>query len=132
MLLPVFVSSWQVECCGEPLKLGEHVQWRLRFVEAGRSDSGPVEHHVELTAHTESFSWDLGEVGRKDTRLTAGAAVLYWSAAGAVAGAVTLTGEYTRTICGCPGGLPRHDRDGPTDPRGPGTTARILRSRAPG
>jgi len=92
VLLPVFVSSWQMECCGTPFKLGEHLQWRLRFVEAGRSDSGPVEHHVELTAHAEPFSRDLGEVGRTDTRLTAGAAVLYWSAAGAVAGAVILTG----------------------------------------
>ena len=26
-----------------------------------RSGSEPVEHHVELTAHAEIFSWDLGE-----------------------------------------------------------------------
>jgi len=92
VLLPVFVSSWQMECCGTPFKLGEQAQWRLLFVDAGRSGSEPVEHHGELTAHAELFSWDLGEPGRTDIRLTAGAAILYWSAADAIAGMVTLTG----------------------------------------
>ena len=92
MLLPVSVESWQIECCWEPFRIGEHVHWRLMFVEQGRFAPEP-EQQVELTAHAEPFSWADGKYGRADIRLSMGVAVLYWSAPEFAAGAVTLLGS---------------------------------------
>ena len=116
VFLPVFVTSWQLECCGEPFERDQHVRWRLLFVESGRSAAEPVEHLVELTADAEPFPWDSGEQGRTGVRLTRGAAVLFCSAAEAMVGAVTLTGGVHED----------HHADVPEDfPATPGTVRRI-------
>jgi hypothetical protein len=92
VLLPVFVASWQIECCGEPFALDEMVRWRLLFSEAGRWHGEPHEHEVTLTGHGEPFVWELGEQDRTDVRLRVGPVVLYWSTPEVVAGAVSVTG----------------------------------------
>jgi hypothetical protein len=35
---PVFVSSWQQECCGEPFALGDEVAWKLVLIDAENRD----------------------------------------------------------------------------------------------
>jgi len=92
MLLPVSVESWQIECCWEPFRIGEHVHWRLMFVEQGRFEPEP-EQQVELTAHAEPFSWEDGEQDRAGIRLCTAAAVLYWSPPEPITGAVTVVGS---------------------------------------
>ena len=92
MLLPVFVESWQIECCWEPLRIGQQVNWRLKFVEQRRFEAEP-EQQVVLTAHAEPFSWENGEQGMANIRLNMGAAVLYWWAPEFTAGAVTVVGS---------------------------------------
>jgi hypothetical protein len=94
VLLPVFVVSWQIECCGQPLAVDQGVRWQLLFSEAGRwhGEPEPYEHEVTLTGQAEPFVWELGEPDRANVRLRVGSAVLYWSAPEVVAGAVTVTG----------------------------------------
>lgn len=92
MLLPVFVASWQIECCREPFAVDQTVRWQLLFKEAGRWHSEPPEHEVTLTVQAEPFLWEFGEQDRTNVRLRCGSAVLYWSAPEAVAGAATVTG----------------------------------------
>jgi hypothetical protein len=92
VLLPVSVSSWQIECCGEPSAVDQMVRWQLLFTEAGRWPGVPPEHEVTLTGRAEPFGWEFGEQDRTDVRLRVGAAVLYWSAPEELAGAVTATG----------------------------------------
>jgi len=92
VLLPVFVSAWQIECCGEPFAVDQVVRWQLLFTEAGRWHSEPTEHEVTLTGQAEPFEWEFVEHDRTDVRLRVGAAVLYWSAPEELVGAVTVTG----------------------------------------
>lgn len=61
VLLPVFVASWQIECCGEPFAVGQMVRWQLLFTEAGRWHSEPPEHEVTLAGQAEPFVWEEGE-----------------------------------------------------------------------
>jgi hypothetical protein len=100
VLLPVFVVSWQIECCGQPLAVDQGVRWQLLFSEAGRwhGEPEPYEHEVTLTGQAEPFVWELGEPDRANVRLRVGSAVLYWSAPEVVAGAVTVTGPCKRII----------------------------------
>jgi hypothetical protein len=107
VLLPVFVASWQIECCGEPFALDQVVRWRLLFSEAGRWHSAPHEHEVTLTGQAEPFVWEFGEQDRTDVRLSVGSAVLYWSAPEVVAGAVSVTGAvHEDHHAGVPGDFP--------------------------
>lgn len=92
MLLPVFVSSWQIECCGERFAVDQMVRWQLLFTEAGGWGDEPPEHEVTVTGQAEPFVWELGEQDRADVRLRVGAAVLYWSAPEELVGAVTAIG----------------------------------------
>ena len=98
MLLPVFVSSWQIECCGERFAVDQMVRWQLLFTEAGGWGDEPPEHEVTVTGQAEPFVWELGEQDRADVRLRVGAAVLYWSAPEELVGAVTAMGPCTRII----------------------------------
>jgi hypothetical protein len=75
MPLPVSVESWQIECCWEPFRIGEHVRWRLMFVEQGRFKPEP-EQQVELSAQAEPFSCGDGERGKADIWAAVGGAIL--------------------------------------------------------
>ncbi len=76
MLLPVSVESWQIECCWEPFKIGEHVHWRLMFVEQGRFEPEP-EQQVESDSTRRAVLLEDGEQDRASIRLSTAAAVLY-------------------------------------------------------
>lgn len=94
MLLPVFVESWQIECCMEPFTIGDQVQWSLLFVERGRfePETGP-EGQIELNGYAEPISWEATEQGRTSIQLSTGSANLYWSAPSPVDGTVTVRGS---------------------------------------
>jgi hypothetical protein len=100
MRLPVFVQDWQIECCLDPVSVGEQVRWRLDFVEtAPARDRRTVE--LDVVAHPygdpSATITDFDGSARFDIRLalTGTAGWLYWAAPRPVSGRIRLIGRIT-------------------------------------
>ena len=82
---PVFLDSWQIECCGRPVSIGDSVEWRLEFSEAtGSTTSEAWYATVEAAVEPD----DYGAVVRS------GALVAWWSGKGRRAGSAVLGGVF--------------------------------------
>jgi hypothetical protein len=89
--IPVFVASWQIECCWEPPALGDLIAWHLAFVE----ESEQVDFRrglVQLEVTASSFDTPEPFEGRWALQLDAPLLSLYWMAARRAVGLQRLTG----------------------------------------
>ena len=89
----VLVASWQIECCWEPLAVGDDVAWNVVFTEQGDADAPPPDGlvRIEATARPVVASPEA-TLGRFATYLDGPGFAFYRAAPAAVAGAVALAG----------------------------------------
>jgi hypothetical protein len=95
--LPVFIASWQIECCWEPPAVGDLISWHLVFVE---EQDGDQERRglVQLDA-TASLIGQQDEPfeGRWAQQLDAPGLCLYWMAPRRALGRQRHRASFTRT-----------------------------------
>jgi hypothetical protein len=91
--LPVFVASWQIECCWEPPAVGDVIAWHLAFVEESDQPEPARRGRVQLDV-TASLFGDQGEPleGRWALQLDAPLMSLYWMAPRRAVGPQRLVG----------------------------------------
>jgi hypothetical protein len=92
-LLPVFVSAWQIECCWEPLAVGNLIAWHLAFVEESDQHDPSRRGLVQLDASGVVFGGQ-GEPfeGRWALQLDVPLMSLYWMAPRRAVGPQQLAG----------------------------------------
>jgi hypothetical protein len=92
--VPVFVESWQIECCGDPPGVGDRVEWGLTFAAARPGvEPGPVDgvrFDGVATLHPVGAGLDLS--ADHPVQLDAGPLHAYWLAPRPVTGPVQLAG----------------------------------------
>lgn len=92
MRLPVFIASWQIECCWEPPAIGDLLAWHLVFTEQPDADAPPGRGLVQLELSARPIAWEGGTQGRHAVRLDGPGLSLYWEAPHAALGRVQLAG----------------------------------------
>ena len=93
MRLPVFVASWQIECCADPVSVGDQVDWGLVFVERTEPEAARAETLVELDLHAEPWPGGTECLGKYAVTLRTGALTMYWDAPRDVTRVKRLRGE---------------------------------------
>jgi hypothetical protein len=91
--LPVFVASWQIECCWEPPAIGDVIAWHLAFVEAADHGDATGRGLVQLDVTGSLFGpQDEPFEGRWAVQLDAPLMSLYWMASRRAVGPQRLAG----------------------------------------